>query len=512
MKKSTRAGALTAVCAIAASALTGCADAGGGSGAKGSTTLNLATLTLPQSLDPADANGSALPFFQAVYDTLIKREPNGSFSPMLATEWKYNGDRTELTLTLRDGVKFDDGTPLDATAVKANMERFAKRTGAQAKTLKDVKSIQVVDKTHVTLKLSQPNPAMLYFLSDAAGLMANPASFGKPGDPLKTKPDGTGPYELDSAKSAIGTRWVYTRARNYWGTRLPYENITITYFNNETAIVNGLRTRQLNAALLQTADQQVAAESDRKLTTVPQEFDFQGIVLFDRGGALVPALRDARVRQALNHALDRKTMLSKIRQGRGAVTDQIFGTQAAGYVKELDAHYAHDPAKARELLKQAGHASGFTLKLPRVSAIVSDALASSIQTDLAAIGVKVTWENVDAGAIRKIFTDRGFPAMVMNLGQPADDWIGISDYVLPGVFNMFGTTDDTVRELLPKIQRAPAGEAKTELQALNRHLVEQAWFVPFYRLSYLHVTDGSVKVTPQSGMAVPSVYNYAPAK
>ncbi|WP_067812801.1 ABC transporter substrate-binding protein [Actinomadura kijaniata] len=511
MKKSTRAVTLAAFCVTAAAALTGCAGSGGKGGA-GSTTLTIATMTLPQSLDPADANGSALPFFQAVYDTLLKREPDGSYSPMLATEWKYDDDRTELRLTLRDGVTFDDGTPFDAAAVKANMERFGKKAGAQAKTLKDVKSIEVVDRTHVTLKLSQPNPAMLYFLSDAAGLMANPKAFDKPGDPLKTRPDGTGPYELDSAKSAIGTRWVYTRARNYWGTRLPYENLTISYFNNETAIVNGLRTGQINAALLQAADQQAAVENDRKLSKAEQEFDFQGIVLFDRGGALVPALRDPRVRQALNHAIDRRTMLDKLRQGRGEVTSQIFGTQAAGYLKELDPHYAHDPAKARELLRQAGYASGFTLRLPRVTAIVPDALASSLQTDLNAIGVKLAWENVDAGAIRKIFTDRAYPAMVMNLGQHAVDWIGINDYVLPGVFNMFGTTDDTVRELLPRIQRAEGAQAKEDLRKLNRHLVEQAWFVPFYRMSYLHVSDGTVRVTPQSGMAVPSIYNYAPAK
>ncbi|MFI6520109.1 ABC transporter substrate-binding protein [Spirillospora sp. NPDC050679] len=508
MKKTISGVALAAACVTA---LTGCAGGGAKSGGAGST-LNIATMTLPQSLDPADANGTALPFFQAVYDTLIKREPDGSYSPMLATEWKYNGDRTELKLTLREGVKFDDGSPFDAAAVKANMERFAKKSGAQAKTLKDVKSITVDDPTHVTLKLAQPNPAMLYYLSDAAGLMANPKAFAQAGDPLKTKPDGTGPYELDSAKSAIGTKWVYTRAKNYWGSKLPYEGVTISYFDNETAIVNGIKTGQLNTALLQNADQQAGIESDPKVKTTKQEFDFQGMILFDRGGALVPALKDVRVRQALNHAIDRATMLGKIRQGRGTATSQIFGPKAASYLPELDSRYAHDPAKARELLKQAGFESGFTLKLPRIRAIVSDALASSLETDLKAVGVKLVWDEVDAGAVRRIFTDRAYPAMVMNLGQPDADWIGIGDYVLPGVFNMFGTTDETMKKLLPKIQSAPEGAAKADLQALNRHLVEQAWFVPFYRMSYLHVSDGTVRVTPQSGMAVPALYNYAPVK
>lgn len=509
MKKIIRGTALLAAC-VTATALTGCGDSGDGK-AGGSTKLTIATLTLPQSLDPADATGSALPFFQAVYDTLIKREADGSFSPMLATKWEYNDDRTELKLTLRGDVKFDDGSPFDAAAVKANMERFAKGTGASAKTLKDVESIEVVDKTHVTLHLAQPNPAMLYYLTDAAGLMANPAGFGKSGDPLKTKPDGTGPYDLDSKQTAIGTKWVYKRAPGYWGARLPYKEITFRYFNNETAIVNGIKTGQINAALLQAADQQMRIESDPKVETTKQAFDFQGLLLFDRDGKITPALGDPRVRQALNHAIDRKTMLDKLRQGRGELTDQVFGTQTVAYDKRLDSYYAHDPAKARELLKQAGYADGFTLKLPRITAIVPDALASSLKTDLGAIGVKVVWDVIDPSQIQKIYTDREYSAMVMNVGQSSNDWVTIGGLVLPGVGNMFGTTDATVRRLLPKIQATSADKAQADLRALNEHLVKDAWFVPFYRMTYLHVSDGSVQIKPQAGMAVPSIYNYAPA-
>lgn len=215
----------------AATVLAGCSGADGQAPGEGSRTLTIATMTLPQSLDPNDANGSAMPFFQAVYDTLVKREPDGRYSPMLASEWKYSDDQTELALTLRSDVKFDDGTPFNAQAVKANMERFRKGGGAQAKTLNDVKGIEVVDDTHVTLRLSQPNSAMLYYLSDAAGLMANPADFTK-GEALKTKPNGTGPYELDLSQTVIGTKWVFNRAAGYWGGKLPYDTVSISYFDN----------------------------------------------------------------------------------------------------------------------------------------------------------------------------------------------------------------------------------------------------------------------------------------
>ncbi|WP_327092087.1 ABC transporter substrate-binding protein [Nonomuraea sp. NBC_01738] len=483
------------------SALAGCSSTG--NQAPATKALNLATMTLPQSLDPKDANGSALPFFQAVYDTLIRREPDGGYSPMLATEWKHTG--TEVALTLRAGVTFDDGSPFDAKAVKANLERFHKGGGAQAKTLDDVESIDVADDTHVTLKLKQPNSAMLFYLSDAAGLMANPAAFAK-GDALKTQPDGTGPYDLDQASTVIGTKWQFKRAAGYWGAKLPYDTVTMSYFDNETAIVNGLKTGQLNAALIQDADQQISVEGRPGIKTVKQEFDFQGILLFDRAGAVTPQLRDPKVRQALNYAIDRQTMLTKIRQGRGAVTGQVFGTTTQAYKPELDTYYPFDQAKARELLKDTG---GFTLKLPRLPAIVSDALAASLQTDLGAVGVKLVWEDVDQGsAIQRIFRDRAYSGMVMNMGQSSADWVAVGELVVPGTFNMFGYTDDTVKKLLPAIK---AKAAKEDLQALNQHLVEDGWFVPFYRMTYLHVSDGSVAITPQDGMAVPSIYNYAPA-
>ncbi|MFI6121003.1 ABC transporter substrate-binding protein [Streptomyces sp. NPDC051064] len=507
MSRTTRSGALAAALAMSL-ALAGCA--GSGTKSSGDPQLDIATLTFPQSLDPAHAVGSALPFFQATYDTLVKREPNGDFSPMLATEWTYNEDATELAFTLRKDVKFADGTAFDAAGVKANMEHFKKGGGADAKWLNGLEGVEVVDPTHVTLELKQADPAMLFYLSDAAGLMANPAKFAK-ADSLKTTPDGTGPYRLVKAKTTIGTKWVYERNKDYWGEKAPYENLAISFFDNETAIVNGIRTGQVDAALLQSADQQISIESDPRVKTTKQEFDFQGLLLFDRAGALTPALKDPRVRQALNLAIDRDTMLSTIRQKRGKVTDQVFGPDTQGYDPKLDTYWSHDPAKAKSLLKAAGYAKGFELKLPRISAIVNDALAASLVTDLKAIGITLVWDDLDgSSAVQKVFTDRAYSGMVMNIGQSSSDWVVVNELVTPGAFNMFGTTDATVQKLIPQIQTGAGAEVKQAATALNTHLVEEGWFVPFYRMTYLHVSDGTVKITPQSGMAVPSIYNYAP--
>ncbi len=489
--------------------LAGC-GAGGGESATGADELDIATMTSAQALDPADAFGSAMPYFQAVYDTLIKRAPDGELQPMLATRWSYDKSRTHLSLTLRTGVRFSDKAVFDATAVKANLEHFKTGGGGGAKYLSALKAVRVVDASHVVLDLSEPDPALLFYLSDAAGLMASPARL-KDGS-LKTAPVGTGPYTLDKTRTALGNKYVFARKEDYWGTKLPFKTLTISVFDNETAIVNGLRTGQIDSALLEDANQQAALASDTRLKKTDESFDFQGLLLFDRDGVRTPALREPKVRQAINYALDRKTMLDKIRLNRGEVTDQVFGPGTKGYDKSLDGYYPHDPAKAKKLMAQAGYAKGFTLKLPRVSALVNDALASSISTDLKAVGITVVWDQLAGNsAVQRIYRDRAYSGMVMNVGQSSIDWVTAQDLVTPGTFNMFGTTDPTVKRLLGTMQTGTAAQAAAASRELNRHLVQEGWFAPFYRMTYALVSGPGVKVVPQSGMSVPSLYNYSPA-
>lgn len=513
MSRTRRAGTATAATIGAVLALTSCSGGTESDGnSAGGGTLAIATMTAAASMDPADAGGGTIPYFQAVYDTLIKREPDGTYSPMLATSWEYDEARTALTLTLRDDVTFDDGTPLDATAVKANLERFREAGGPETPQSQAVESVEATDPTTVVIHLSAPDPALVNSLSDAFGFVANPAGFGAE-EPFATEPDGTGPYELDSDETIIGSRWTFVRDEDYWGEAAPFETLTINVFDNENAIVNGLKTGQLNAAVLQVVDQQVAAEADPNLTANPQEIDLKLFNLFDRNGSMVPGLADVRVRQAINYAIDRETLVEQIQQGRGTVTAQIWGVNAPGYVEELDDAYAYDPDRARELLAEAGHADDITLSLARLPGLVPDALAAALQTDLAEVGITLTWEDVDQSAfVQRTFIQKEFPGVVMNGGQPALDWATIAGSILPGlVANPQGTTDPTIEQLSAVVRSGDEQAAQDAAQELNRHIVDEAWFVPLYRMQYMHTTDRSVTVTPQVGLAVPSIYNYQPA-
>lgn len=513
MRRVRRTRAAVATVAAAALLLTACGsdgssdDSAGGAG-QSPEAITIATQTPPSSMDPVDASGGSIPYFQAVYDTLIHRNADGSHEPWLATDWEFDESRTTLTLTLREDVTFDDGTPLDAEAVKANLDRFKEAGGAEAVRAETTESVEVVDDYTVALHFESPDPAVVDALSDAYGFIANPSGFDSE-DPFAVTPDGTGPYLLDEEASVTGSQWVFTQREDWWGEELPFSQITYLVLNDENAIVNGLLTGQVDAATLQGPVDRVA--DDPSITLTPQEIDLKVFTLFDRSGSQVEALGDQRVRQAINYAIDRQALVDAILDGRGTATSQMWSPNAPGYLPELDSHYGYDPARAQDLMAEAGY-SDVSIRLARLPGLVNDALAEALRSQLAEIGITLEWVDVDQnGFVQRTFYDREFPGVVMNGGQSAGDWSTYLGVVAPSpTSNPQGATDEVIQEQAQIIRTGTEEEAMQAAQEMNRRVVELAWFVPLFRMEYAHAAVEGVQVTPQVGLAVPAIYNYAP--
>lgn len=499
---------VAAFISAAALALAGCA-AGGDPGEGEASSLTLGVFTEPTSYDPAQSGeGHFIPYYQATYDTLILREPDGTLSPMLATEWEYDEDLTELTLTLRDDVTFTDGEPFDAEAVKANLEHFQSANGPQAATLASLSGVEAVDDDTVVLTLAAPDPAFLIYLSNAAGFMASPEGIAS--GKIASEPVGTGPYTLDTANTVSGTQYTYVRNPDYWGDELPYDTVVFKYFADETARLNALKAGQVNAAAVTTVQSATEAEGSG-FTQIPDyATDWQGLTFFDRDGALTPELADARVRQALNYAFDREAMLESLMQGKGAVTSQIFNTASLGYDEALDEAYPYDPERARELLAEAGYPDGFTLPMPNLSAFDPAVIATIVQ-QLADIGVTVELTEVAPNDFISQILGGNFPATFMSFFEPSD-WVLISQFIAPtATWNPLQSEDPTVTDLINTIQYSTGDEQAQATRQLNEYIVEQAWFAPFWRADQLwYLADGTT-AQPQAEQAAPSLYNWAPA-
>jgi peptide/nickel transport system substrate-binding protein len=350
--------AATAIVGALALTLSGCSGgSSSSSSSSGDTTLTLGTITPVTTFAAKDARfANESPYMQAVYDTLLHAAPDGTVEPWLATKWSYNADNTVLTMTLRNDVVFSDGTKFTADVAAQNLLRFRDGTSPQKAYLATLKDAKAVDDTTLELDLSAPNPALLSFLTQNPGLMESPKNFDAKSE--ATVPIGSGPYLLDQKDTVVGSKYVFTKNPKYWGPKnqQTYAKLVMIDYQTPTAMLNAIKGGQINAGTLTdntTIDQVKAAG----YTVSGQQLNFFGLLLFDRGGTKTKALGDVRVRQAINYALDRKALLKAVGKGYGDVTEQVFGSSSTAYDKSLDSTYSFDPAKAKQLLSEAGYSA-----------------------------------------------------------------------------------------------------------------------------------------------------------
>lgn len=499
----------TAALAVAAAlTLTGCAgDNTGGGGDGGGAQLTLGAIAAPTSYDiGAGAEyGNRSPFFQAVFDTILQKNSQGEIEPWLATAWEYNDDNTVLTLTLRDDVTFSDGTTLDADAVVASLERFRDGTSPQAATLAG-KTFAAPDATTVTITQTAPDPSLINLLSIAPGLVEAPSSFDNPD--VSTNPIGSGPYILDTASSVTGTTYNYTANPNYWNKdAVKYDKLTINVFDDVTATINAIKAGELNGAKI--ADNNTITEVEGAGWTIESnELDFQGLLLLDRAGTMAPELADVKVRQAINMAFDRAALLQSLQTGYGTVTEQVFPATSVAYDASLDSTYAYDPAGAKALLAEAGYPNGFTLNMPTTPAFQQT--FDLVAQQLSDIGITVNYTDPGAANFIADMLAPKFPATWMALEQNPD-WQLINFMIAPNAtFNPFKSEDPKVDALISTIQTGSQAESDAALKELNKYLVDQAWFAPFFRVQGTFATDPNTNLEFWPTNAYPSIFDFSP--
>ncbi|MCU1518919.1 MAG: transporter substrate-binding protein [Pseudarthrobacter sp.] len=501
--------AAAALIASTALALTACGGGATGAvnpGAPKTTTLTLGAVQEIRSWDPAQAHvGHFLQPYQAAYDSLVLREPDGQLSPMLATDWKYNEANTKLTLDLRTDVTFSDGTTFDADAAKANLDHFKTANGPQMAQLTAVAGVTVVDADTIELNLSAPDPSLEFYLSQAAGLMGSPKALGSEG--IKTEPFGSGPYVMDKAATVKDSQSVFTARKDYWNKDLQkFEKVTFKTLVDATARTNALVSGQVDATLLDPKTGKQAEGAKMKLVT--NEVDWQGLLLMDRDGTKNPALGNVKVRQAINYAFDRKTIVDQVLMGQGTPTSQPFGKASGAWTEDLENYYSYDPAKAKSLLKEAGYETGVVLDVPAVPGFETQ--LAVIKQQLSDIGITL---NVGAAITNTYTTDisaQKFTAIFFSLFQ-GEPWVATNQIVsTKALYNPFKNTTPDLQARIDAVEHAGKDAGKLA-QDVNKYVVEQAWFAPLFRVHQMYYHNAKVTVEAQVQQAVPSIYNYSPA-
>ena len=385
MKVSTTAA--VALLSVAALGLSGCAksdraddgaDKAGGSG-DSNATLTFGAAGAPATFDPFWASdGETFRISRQLFEGLVAFKPGtAEVTPGLATSWTPSSDGRTWTFKLRDGVKFSDGTPFDAAAVCTNFDRMDQQgkagqaaseywltnMGGYNKSKDDLYQGCTAKGDSVELKIARPTSKFPSLLGLASFSMQSPAAmkkykandiqtqgegFAYPGY-SQSHPTGTGPFTFDSYDVANKT---VTLVRNdkYWGEKAKIKKLVFSIIPDQTSRKQALEAGQIQAYDLPNPVDWASLKSKGFNLEIRKPFN---ILYLGLNAARNPALKDLKVRQALYYAIDRdKLVKSQLPEGATAATQFIPETVHGS--SEHTMKYAHDPAKAKALLKEAG--------------------------------------------------------------------------------------------------------------------------------------------------------------
>jgi peptide/nickel transport system substrate-binding protein len=252
-----------------------------------------------------------------------------------------------------------------------------------------------------------------------------------------------------------------------------------------------------------------AKSAGLQVTFTPQVF--QGLALADRAGELVPALKDVRVRQALNYAVDRQKIAKALFGEYGTVTEQIVLPGQDGYNESN--RYSYDPAKSKQLLTDAGYGAGFTIKVLTTSFANTHLVPQAMADDLQKVGVKLELTNqAEASNYLTDLQSGKYPAYGIGYGTQPVYLMGPGLF-LPSaaLFNPRKSSDAQLESLYQQAaQMDDTGRANMDKQIIAR-LTDQAWFVPVVFVPVFFFANNKVAgIQPTNGEPIPNPVQWRP--
>lgn len=335
-------------------------------------------------------------------ETLLTRNENMEFQPGLATEWEQLDDLT-WQFKLRQNVKFHNGEPFNADAVKFSIDRYFDDSisSPHKSSLEFIDRVEVVDEYTVNIITKEPSPLVLTRNTMAFTgtiVMVPPNYIEENGiDYFAENPVGTGPYKF---KEWIkGEKVVLESNPEYWNGEPEIKEVTFRFIPEASTRVSALLSGDVDVIQRVPSDliERVEGSSDDK-TVISESGGFA--LMMQLNPEAHPALQDKKVRQALNYAVDIETILATVLGGNAVQLPVPADPKAYGYNPNLNP-YPYDPEKAKQLLAEAGYADGFSL-----DAYTSDgrypgdrSIAEAFAAQLEQVGVKVNLRTMEWGSL-----------------------------------------------------------------------------------------------------------------
>ncbi|SEP28723.1 peptide/nickel transport system substrate-binding protein [Rhodospirillales bacterium URHD0017] len=438
----------------------------------------------PTWFDPAETPGIITPFMllYAMHDAVIKAMPGDPMAPCLAESCTMSPEGLSYALSLRKGVKFHNGEELTAEDVKFSLERYR---GAASKSLRDrVANVDIHDPHRLTIRLKEPWPDFLTFYAGAsgAGWIVPKKYVEQVGDEgFKKAPIGAGPYRFVSFTP--GVELVCEAFDGYWRKKPAIKRLVFKVIPDESTRLAALQRNEIDIAysirgeladeLLRTPGLAIkpALGSAPYWLYFPEQWDPQS------------PWHDRRVRQAASFALDRKTMNEALTLGHSRLTGSIFPENFEFYWALPPP--AYDPARARKLLAEAGHARGFDAGDYYCDTSYAN-IGEVALNNLREVGIRVKLRPLERAAFFKAYSEK----KLKNIVQGASGAFGncatrAEAFVAKGgtyVYGSYPDIDELFAEQAVEMDRA---KRAATLQRLQQLVHDKAIYAPIWQLAFI---------------------------
>jgi peptide/nickel transport system substrate-binding protein len=439
---------------------------------------------------PWEISGIDSNLVKPVLEPLIREDTKGGYHPWLATAWKIDQAKNTITLTLRKGVKFHDGTDFNAKAAKWTIDQ-----SIAAKMLKGFQSVDVVDDSTIRINVDTYQNNYLNLIASTQCNPISPTAFEKNGKEWAMwHPVGTGAFKFVSYDR--GARLVYAKSDSYWQKGKPYlDGIEYLFIRDPMTQQAAMRasgsekvhilsvTSGEQAAMLQSAGFQILKNPVGPVSMLPDSLHDDSPV------------SKKKVRQAISYAINREAIAKARGFGFWGAANQIPSPGNPGYVKNLGDFGKYDPKKAKQLLAEAGYPNGFKIKNWVQPALVDRDAMIIVQKFLADVGIQMELEFPDGGAYTQMkFKDGWHNGFVTNHTRMLANFNLSYNYYWQTVAGSF-ISMKRPEGLLAKVDaslRTPTAEDKNG-QELTRITAEDATFIPLYYVMEMWVIQPNVR-------------------
>jgi peptide/nickel transport system substrate-binding protein len=445
----------------------------------------LAMTLEPPGLDPTAGAASAIAEITLynLYETLTKINADGSVSPLLAQSWEVSPDLKTYTFKLKRGVKFQNGEPCNAQAVKFSFERAAgeKSTNKDKRTFANMERVAAIDDDTVVILNKTLDPDFLFLMGQATAIIVEPKS----ADSNATKPVGTGPYRLDQwSKGSSITLARWDGYRNAAAVKM--KKATFRFISDPAAQVASLLAGDVDAF------PRVAAA--RSLTQFQNNAKFQVVISGSRAKTILAMnnkkapLNDVRVRRAIAAAIDRKAVIEGAADGFGVPIGSHYVPGALGYVDTTGVN-PFNIEKAKALLAEAGVKLPLELTLTLPPTPYARQGGEVIAAQLAKVGITAKLQNVEwAQWLSGTYTNKAYDLTLISHVEPFD----LGNFAKPSYYWNYESPAFTA--LFDKIQNSPRVADRAKLLGdAQRLLANDAVHAFLYQPQWITVANKNLK-------------------